>query len=219
LKLAIFAFGFATVVGAQEPPAWIPPMRAPTSASIADDTSLDAPTFLGFYLWTQALWQYVDDGKDGFTLERGDIVGGRLVGGMGLGRFGVELRADVSGLKEQFKADDPATYTTLEVFAGAHFVAYASHGAQVGPIIAAGTVANKQSPDGIALSFYGGGARFAGYGAEVHALVARHDYLPLGGWRMSLSAHIPVSGKLYAVGDIVMGRDGYARVGIAVRMK
>ena len=216
MRLATLLLGLATAAIAQESP---PQVSLATSAPIADDTSLDAPTFLGFYLWTQALWQYVDDRNGGFTLERGDIVGGRLVGGIGFGRFGVELRADVSGLKEQFKADDPATYTTLEAFAGAHFVAYANHGAQVGPIIAAGTVANKQSPNGIALSFYGGGARFAGYGAEVHALVGRHDYLPFGGWRMSLSAHIPVSGKMYAVGDIVTGRDGYARVGMAVKMK
>ncbi len=192
----------------------------PVSTSVAPETTeVEAPTFLGFYLWEQALFQYVDDGQGGYQVERGDRLGGRLVGGLGFGRLGVELRADVTGLKEQFQAEDPSTYTTLEVYGAAHYVLLERDGVQLGPLVAGGSVANTQSAGGIALDVWGAGARLAGYGAEFHVVLARHDYLPLGGWRLSLSGHIPIMERLYAVADIVSGQDGYARVGVAVRVK
>lgn len=180
---------------------------------------LEAPTFLGVYTWQEVIWQYVDQGKAGYQVERGEYLGGRVVGGLGLGRLGAELRLDVAGLKEQFAASDPATYATLEAYGVLHFVALQRHGVQLGPFVAGGSVSSKASQGGIGLDLWGGGVRIAGYGAEIHALVARHDYLPLGGWRLSLSGHIPISGPLAAVGDIVSGQDGYARVGLAVRIK
>ncbi len=186
---------------------------APESAEIK------APTFLGFYLWEQAIWQYVDDGQGNYRVERGDQLGGRLVGGIGLGRFGLELRVDVTGLKEQFNPQDPETYTTLEVYGAAHYVLLEQDGFQIGPIMAAGSVSNEQTVDGITFDFWGAGVRLAGHGAEFHVAIGRHDYLPIGGWRLSFSAHIPIMERLYAVGDMVSGQDGFARVGIAVRVK
>ena len=192
----------------------------PVSTSVVPETTeVEAPTFLGFYLWEQALFQYVDDGQGGYQVERGDRLGGRLVGGLGFGRLGVELRADVTGLKEQFNPQDPETYTTLEVYGAAHYVLLERDGLQLGPMVAAGSVSNEQSVGGIAFDFWGAGVRLAGYGAEFHVALGRHDYLPLGGWRLSLSGHIPIMERLYAVGDIVSGQDGFVRVGIAVRVK
>ena len=192
----------------------------PVSTSVVPETTeVEAPTFLGFYLWEQALFQYVDDGQGGYQVERGDQFGGRLVGGVGFGRFGAELRVDVSGLKEQFNAEDPATYTTLEVYGAAHYVALEQGGLQLGPMVAGGSVSNEQSVGGITFDFWGAGVRLAGHGAEFHLAIGRHDYLPVGGWRLSLSAHIPIKDQLYAVGDIVSGADGFVRAGIAVRVK
>ena len=190
-----------------------------TSGPTPETTGVEAPTFLGFYLWEQAIWQYIDDGQGAYRVERGDQLGGRLVGGVGFGRFGAELRVDVAGLKEQFNAEDPATYTTLEVYGAAHYVALEQGGLQLGPMVAGGSVSNEQSVGGITFDFWGAGVRVAGYGAEFHLAVGRHDYLPVGGWRLSLSAHIPIMDRLYAVGDIVSGQDGYVRVGVAVRVK
>lgn len=197
----------------------VPLPLAADGEELAPAPTTKAPTFLGFYLWEQAIFQYLPDGAGGFTVERGDQLGGRLVGGLGLGRLGFELRADVTGLKDEFDAQDPETYTTLEVYGGAHFVAMERHGVQIGPVAAAGSVANEQSAAGIGLDFWGGGVRLAGRGAEFHVTVGRHDYLALGGWRLSLSGHIPVVDRIYAVGDLVSGADGFVRVGIAVRVK
>jgi len=179
----------------------------------------DAPTFLGLYGWKQAIWQYTADAEGEYTLERGDIWGGRLVGGLGFGRFGFEMRADVSGLKEQFSFEDPETFNTLEIYGAAHYVWLVKHGLQIGPAVVIGSISNEQSVGGIGLDIYGGGVRLGGHGAEFHIVVGVHDYLPLGGWRVSFSGHIPVYDRVYAVGDIVSGQDGYARVGVAVRIK
>lgn len=193
------------------------PLSAP--AEDIQDVELRASTFLGVYTWQQVIWQYVKTSDAGYRAERGDFLGGRLVGGLGLGRFGVEVRLDVAGLKQQFAADNPSTYTTLETYGAAHYVLTEREGLQLGPVAVGGSVANRQSDGGIGFDLWGGGLRVAGYGAEFHVVAARHDYLPLGGWRLSLSAHLPIVSKLYGVGDIVSGRDGYARVGLAVRLK
>lgn len=183
-----------------------------------DAPYLDAPTFLGAYTWTQAIFQYVESPDGTVSLERGNFLGGRLVGGIGFGRVGAELRVDVAGLKGEFDVENPETYATLETFANIHFVAFTRAGMQVGPFIAAGSVASEES-QGIGLDLWGAGVRLAGHGAEFHAAFARHDYLVGGGWRVSLSAHVPLKGVLYGVGDIVSGRTGFARVGLAVRLK
>lgn len=177
-----------------------------------------APTFLGAYFWKQALWQYTFDAEGSTSVERGDPWGGRLVGGLGLGRFGIEARVDVTGLKEQFSFEDPETYQTLEAFALLHYIALSLDGVQLGPGAAVGTIANEQS-DGISANFYGVGIRIASKGAEFHIVFAQHDYLPTGGWRFSASAHVPLYNRIYGLGDIVGGRDGYARIGVAVRLK
>jgi len=179
----------------------------------------EAPTFLGAYTWTQATWQYVEGDDGTYSVERGDFVGGRVVGGLGFGRFGAELRVDVAGLQGDFDSGTPETYATLETYAALHFVALSREGLQLGPFVAAGSVASKVSEGGIGLDFVGVGVRVAGHGAEFHAAIGKHDYLPLGGWRLSLSGHLPLTGPLYAVGDIVSGADGFARVGLAVKLK
>lgn len=183
------------------------------------ENATDAPTFLGLYFWKQAIWQYTADAEGEFSVEKGDVWGGRLVGGMGFGRFGVEMRADVSGLKEQFSFEDPETFNTLEVFGAIHYVALTNEGMQIGPAVVLGSVIDEGNPGGIGLNVYGGGIRLGGHGAEFHILYAAHDYLPTGGWRFSFSGHIPIYGKVYAVGDLVAGKDGYARVGVAFRLK
>jgi hypothetical protein len=179
----------------------------------------DAPTFLGLYGWKQAIWQYTADAEGEYTVEKGDVWGGRLVGGLGFGRIGFEMRVDVSGLKEQFAFDDPETFNTLEVYGAVHYVWLSQHGLQIGPAAVVGSISDEQSVGGIGLDLYGGGVRIGGFGAEFHIAIGVHDYLPQGGWRFSLSGHIPVFDRLYAVGDIVSGQDGYARVGVAVRIK
>ena len=178
-----------------------------------------APSFLGVYTWQQVIFQYVDVSEGNYRVEKGNVLGGRLVGGLGFGRFGVELRVDVSGLEGSFDQNDPDTYTTLETFGAVHYILMEKEGFQVGPALVAGSVASERSSGGIKLDVYGGGARLAGHGAEFHVLFARHDYLPLGGWRLSLSGHVPIRGPLYGVGDVVTGVDGYARIGLAVRLK
>jgi len=180
-----------------------------------------APTFVGVYLWQQALWQYTVNAEGETSVERGTPPGGRLVGGIGFGRFGLEGRLDITGLKEQFSLEDPDTYGTIEVYTAAHYVLAAVEGLQIGPLAMAGSVANKQTPKGVSLSTYGFGVRVAGHGGELHLLYAMHDYLPLQGWRFSISLHAPLipQANVYTVGDLVTGEDGYARVGVAVRLK
>ncbi len=186
-----------------------------------EEPSHTPPTFVGVYVWKQALWQYTADAEGEYTVERGDPWGGRFVAGTGFGRFGLEGRIDVSGLKEQFSLEDPETFQTLEVYGAVHYVWLVHAGMQVGPAVALGSISNEQSKGGINLDLYGGGIRVGGHGAEFHLFFGAHDYLPTGGWRISLSGHFPVipSAKIYAVGDLVSGQDGYARVGIAVRIK
>lgn len=183
------------------------------------EAATDAPQFVGVYFWKQALWQFTADEAGDYSIERGDPWGGRFVVGTGFGRLGLEGRVDVSGLKDQFAIDDPETFQTLEVYTAAHLVAAAHRGVQVGPVAFVGSVIDENSLKGIRLNVYGFGVRFGGYGSEVHATVGRHEYLPTGGWRFSLSGHFPIYGKIYAVGDLVSGQDGYARVGVAVRIK
>jgi len=194
-------------------------MIIPISAN-AQDLSPKAPTFLGVYTWQQAVWQYVDRGKEGYVAERGDFMGGRVVGGFGFGRLGVELRADIAGLEGEQVAEASETITTFETYGALHYILIEKDGFQFGPFVAVGSVSGRDAyGGGIGFDVWGAGVRFAGHGAEFHALVARHDYLPLEGWRLSISGHVPIRDPLYGIGDLVSGQDGYARVGMAVRLK
>ncbi len=177
-----------------------------------------APTFLGVYAWKQALWQYVPDAEGTYRSSRGDPWGGRVVGGLGLGRWGVDLRLDVSGLKDEFSLEDPETFQTFETYGAAYYVAAVQEGFQIGPIGVVGTI-NTEVSQGVEVNMYAAGVRLGGYGSEFHLLVGKHDYLIGEEWRFSLSGHIPIAGTVYAVGDLVSGKGGFARLGIAVRIK
>lgn len=211
MRAAALALALAPLPAFAQAPAPVAPVEL--------EEPTDAPQFVGVYFWKQALWQFTADDAGDYSIERGDPWGGRLVAGTGFGRLGLEARADVSGLKDQFSFEDPETFQTLEVFAAAHYVAVANRGVQVGPAIFAGSVIDENSRKGIRLNLYGFGVRVGGFGSEIHLTVGRHEYLPTGGWRFSLSAHVPIYGRIYAVGDLVSGQDGYARVGVAVRIK
>lgn len=184
----------------------------------------DAPTFTGGYLWRQVVVQGVASSKGEWRGERGDINGGRIVAGLGLGRLGIAIRLDASGLKDQFNLQDPTTFKTLELYAAAHVVAYASRGVQIGPALVVGSITSfDTSPgqpqwSGFGADLAGGGLRLGGFGSEVHLLVGRTTYLaedPKA--RAILAVHVRLTEQLYAVGDAVTGRDGFVRAGIAVR--
>ncbi len=207
--LVFFVLG-GSLLAQEEPPRLTDPEVA---------NPLHAPEFMGLYLWKQALWQYTANAQGKYSVERGDPWGGRIVGGLGFGRFGIEGRADVSGLQEQFSIEDPETFQTLEVYGAVHYVWLARSGFQIGPVVAAGSISHDDSVGGIKMNFWGGGVRLAGAGAEFHFAIGKHDYLPTGGWRCSISGHLPIYGRVYLVGDLVSGQDGYARVGVAFRAR
>lgn len=198
---------------AQEPP------RAPRET--------DAYTFWGGYMWRQTMAQGVPNGTGGYTMQRGDFWGGRLIGGLGLGRVGFAMRLDASGLKDQFDVNDPATFKTLEAYGAGYFVLAAARGIQVGPIAVVGstmnldeqTIAKTNEWPGVGVNIYGAGLRVAGMGSELEVLAVRTErYLRQDPRvRLAVVAHVRLTDRLYGVGDVVSGQDGFIRVGVAVR--
>lgn len=193
-------------------------------AGWAQEKPTDAPTFRGGYMWRQLVVQGVQGSHGIYEAERGDFWGGRLVAGLGLGRFGAELRLDVAGLKDQFNPQDPTTFKTLEAYAALHFVAAARGGLQVGPALVVGSITSfdvdegQPAWSGVGVDLAGCGVRLGGFGSEVFLLVARTRYLALDpATRLVFAAHVRLTDQLYAVGDAVSGQDGFVRVGIAVR--
>jgi hypothetical protein len=176
-------------------------------------------------MWKQFMAQGVPccDSQDTFEMKRGDIWGGRLVAGLGFGRVGVELRLDAAGLKDQFNANDPATFKTLELYAATHYVLLTSKQFQLGPVFVAGSIVNMDTdhPDawtGVGVDVLGGGVRIAGFGSEVELLFAYTSFLYNDpAWRAVLVAHVRLTDRLYVVGDGVTGGDGFVRAGFAVR--
>ena len=215
MNLAALLFALAQ---AAAPVAPAPP---PTPAVVKDP--LAAPTFLGIYGWKEVIWQGVKTPEGGWTLKRGDAWGGRLVAGLGLGRYGLELRGDVSGLVDQFKVDDTATYQSIEVYGAGYWNAASSGGVQIGPMVLLGTVAAIDAPQygGIGVSVAGAGVRVGAFGGEAHAFVAHTSNFLADDptWRFGAAFHIPVMPPVYVVGDILTGNAGLVRVGIAARLK
>lgn len=190
-------------------------------AIVADP--LEAPTFFGLYAWKQVVWQSKPGHADIWSLEKGDVWGGRLVVGVGLGHFGLELRGDVAGLKDQFKVDDTTTYQSIEVYGDAYYNLWGAKGAQVGPMVTLGTVAAVDGPGqygGIGLALVGAGVRIGALGGETHLFVGRTDFLYNDpGWHLGMAFHFPVMPPVYVVADVLTGQDGLIRVGIAARLK
>jgi len=193
-------------------------------SGLAQEKPTDAPTFRGGYMWRQGVIQGVQGSHGIYEAERGDFWGGRLVVGLGFGRFGIELRLDAAGLKDQFNPQDPTTFKTLEAYAALHMVAVVAKGMQIGPALMAGSITNfdvdKGQPSwtGVGVDLAGCGVRLGGFGSEVFLFIARTQYLALDpAAHLVFAAHVRLTDQLYAVGDAVSGQDGFVRVGIAVR--
>jgi hypothetical protein len=159
-------------------------------------------------------------------MDRGDFWGGRLVGGLGLGRVGTEIRFDIAGLKNQFDPNNPATFKTLEAYAGLYYVVWANPKMQLSPIVVLGSITSLDENDyvtkawtGAGLNVIGGGLRIAGYGSEAHFLcVQTRDFLLEDTKvRVALAVHVRLTNQLYVVADAIGGSDGFVRGGIAVR--
>lgn len=201
---------------------------SPAPKRIAKPT--DAMTFWGGYMWRQTMAQGVPRGDGTYSMQRGDFWGGRLVGGLGFGRVGFEMRWDIAGLKNQFDVNNPSTFKTLEAYAGAYVNVWGNGKIQIAPILVGGSITSLDENDyiskawtGAGLNLGGGGIRLAGYGSEAHFLcVATKNFLytdPASGGtvRGALVVHVRVTPQLYIVGDAISGADGFVRGGIAVR--
>jgi hypothetical protein len=192
-----------------------------TTDAAAQETLTDAPTFAAGYLWRQVVFQGTVGPNGEAVMSHGDIWGGRVVAGLGLGRFGVEMRLDASGLKDQFDPNNPATFKSIEGFVMGHYVAFAKRGVQLGPAVVLGSISSfeQNSPwSGFGVDVAGGGLRVGGYGSEVEVLGLRTDFLRGDpGWRLAVVAHIRVTSAMTIVGDAVSGPAGYVRGGIAVQ--
>lgn len=180
-------------------------------------------------LWKQAIWQGIK-GEDGaWTVRRGDVWGGRLAGGLGIGRLGIGGRLDISGLKDQFDLNDPTTYTTVEAYGTATYYLAEAYGMTLAVEGALGAVTGIEGGDGKTTgplpngpSFYGVGLRIGDStrGSSARVGVAHHGALAEPGRaRLYLSGQAPINDRLWVVGDAISGRDGYVRVGVAVRFQ
>jgi hypothetical protein len=190
---------------------------SPAFAQVQSPT--DAPTFWGGFLWKQAIWQGVPAGE-AYTMARSDTWGGRLVGGLGLGRVGLELRLDASGLQDQFDVHNPATYQSLEAYALGHFVVASRGGLQVGPAIVVGSVSAFEAAapwSGFGVDVVGAGLRVGGHGSELEILAARTSFLRDDpSIRLVAVAHVRLTDHLAVVADAVSGPAGFIRGGLAV---
>ena len=139
--------------------------------------------------------------------------------GLGLGRFGLEGRLDVSGLEDSFDLEDVSTYQTLEAYASAHWVAWAGEGVQLGPAVFGGMVVDDQGTE-VSPNVTGFGFRLATSGGELFGGVAWNRYLRGdSGPRAFVALHFPIAGELYVVGDLMSGDAGFVRAGVAYRVK
>jgi hypothetical protein len=181
-----------------------------------------APTFMDGYLWKQIAWEGTPQPDGTLALTRSEPWGGRVVGGVGFGRFGIEARVDVSGLKDQFDVNNPATYQSVEAYGMAHWIAAAPAGiVQIGPAVMAGSISSFESGasfHGFGLDVYGVGARFAVKGSEFEVFAARTSFLRDDPKVRAVAVlHLCMTSQMALVGDAVSGEAGFIRFGIAVR--
>lgn len=182
----------------------------------------EAPTFLDAYLWKQVLWEGTPRADGTMGLTRSEPWGGRLVGGIGFHRLGFEGRLDVSGLKDQFSAQDPATYQSLEAYGMVHLVAANPAGLlQLGPAAMVGSISSFKegaSYRGFGADVVAVGGRLAVKGSELEMFGARTSFLRGDpSYRFLAVAHVRITAQMALVADLVSGQAGFVRLGFAVK--
>lgn len=194
-------------------------------AAAEDARAANAPTFAHGFLWEQAVSQPVTLADGTVSTEVGSAAGGRLVGGLGLGPWGIEARVDVSGLKEEFAVRNPSTVRTLEGFAAVHLVMLADVATklQVGPMLTGGVIRELRPQDGRGFepgALAGAGLRVARAGSELHVLAGWTSILPRhkgGSFALAAAAHWKLTAASYLVADVIVGPTWVLRSGLAVR--
>lgn len=130
-------------------------------------------------------------------------------------------RADISSTQDGAAPtfDDPATFQTLEAYAGIQrailpAVAVAVVGGAVVDLQTTSADPNRPYP-----KTWGVGAAIAmPAGGWCYGLVGKHGAAG-DGWKGLVTCQQPVGGPMSLVGDAVMGTGSFYRVGVAVRVK
>jgi hypothetical protein len=188
---------------------------------------LAAETFASAYLWKEKLWSSSSDPADRW--------GGRVVGQVGLGRWGLALRGDVGGLPDTFNLQDPATFQALQIYVAVHrnLAGFApkdptTYGVALGVTAIAGTVLDLEGDDPTSPPLRGrftagAGLRMAGWDSRGNAAVgylAVGTFEALGGLCVFGTVHLPLTSRLTFMGDAAVSRDGhaYARLAMGVTL-
>jgi len=166
------------------------------------------------WIWAERSWAPPAEAKD--------LAGGRFQAILGLGRWGVAVRGDVSGLPGKFDINKLETFRTAQALLGVHRNLYAYSGLQIGAVAGFGGAVPLVAEDGgarpkMAHAFTAGiGARVSAPGWWVYAAAGQHYAVP--GVAGILVYQVKTSSRTAAVGTFAVGRgSSFAQFGVAVR--
>jgi hypothetical protein len=154
--------------------------------------------------------------------EPRDLAGGRIQAQLGIGRWGVAFRGDVSGLPGEFTVDKPETFRSLEGHLAVHRNFAGAQGVKLGAAVGAGSGFSLEKPEGVApvtphsLTF-GAGLHVSGPGWWVYGMYGQHQALPGSAGIVVYQSRL--SDHTAAVGTFAIGAKGtyIAQFGVAVR--
>ena len=187
---------------------------APAQDPTTPADPLAAEMFVGAYAWREVVHSTAAGRSDGW--------GGRFVGQLGFGRFGIAARGDVGGLPGEFSPEAPQTFQSASFYLAAHYNVLAQAPARLGLTAFAGRAVSLEG-DGIVTPTVGNftagvGVRVAAPGAVAYIALGTHE--ALGGFCVLGTAHLPLTSRLAFVVDGAASGDGraYVRLGIAVAL-
>jgi len=153
-----------------------------------------------------------------------DIAGGRFQALLGIGRWGVGLRGDVSGMPGKFDVNDVRTFRAAGAYVAAHRnLAALPGGIQFGVTAGGGAAVPLVLPEGSTkpvtahAATWGAGARIAGPGWWAYLVIGQNQALP--GTSGTLMYQVRLSSRTSAVGTFGIGAGQHyvGQFGIAVR--
>jgi hypothetical protein len=200
LEIAVlFLVLAAGVAGAQEPGTPAPDPLAVTSAAEG-------------WIWAERSWAPPAEAKD--------LAGGRFQALLGVGRWGVAVRGDVSGLPGTFDISKLQTFRSAQALLGVHRNLYGVGSIQLGVAGGFGGAVPLVVEDGsrprLPHTFTAGiGLRAAAPGWWVYAAAGQHYAVP--GVSGILVYQVRTSSRTAAVGTFAIGRTSFAQFGVAVR--
>jgi hypothetical protein len=184
----------------------VEPTPAPPADPLATASAAEG------WIWAERSWAPPAEAKD--------LAGGRFQALLGLGRWGVAVRGDVSGLPGTFDVSKTQTYRSAQALVGVHRNLYATSGIQLG--VAAGfggavplVVEAGERPKMPHTFTAGLGIRAAAPGWWVYATAGQHYAVP--GVSGILVYQVRTSERTAAVGTFAVGRTSFAQFGVAVR--